>query len=161
HPGDRLRRRDPRAVPLRHDAAESRDRAARRRPPADPTDPVAAGNRGVRAVPAGRDPEVGRAVRLFGAAEGICGDRTPAPRPVFAGGAAVRGGVGPPARLAHGRLPPDAADREVSVPLTDALFVSGALFCLGLAGALLRRNAITIFLSIELMLNGANLALAG
>jgi len=39
--------------------------------------------------------------------------------------------------------------------------VAVALFSLGLAGALLRRNAITIFLSIELMLNGANLALAG
>ena len=49
----------------------------------------------------------------------------------------------------------------MSVPLTDVLVVSAALFCLGLAGALLRRNAITIFLSIELMLNGANLALAG
>ena len=49
----------------------------------------------------------------------------------------------------------------MSVPLTDVLFVSAALFSLGLAGALLRRNAITIFLSIELMLNGANLALAG
>jgi NADH:ubiquinone oxidoreductase subunit 11 or 4L (chain K) len=49
----------------------------------------------------------------------------------------------------------------MTVPLTDVLVVSAALFCLGLAGALLRRNAITIFLSIELMLNGANLALAG
>jgi NADH-quinone oxidoreductase subunit K len=49
----------------------------------------------------------------------------------------------------------------MNVPLTDVLFVSAALFSLGLAGALLRRNAITIFLSIELMLNGANLALAG
>ena len=49
----------------------------------------------------------------------------------------------------------------MNVPLTDVLFVSAALFSLGLAGALMRRNAITIFLSIELMLNGANLALAG
>jgi NADH-quinone oxidoreductase subunit K len=49
----------------------------------------------------------------------------------------------------------------VSVPLTDVLVVSVALFALGLAGALLRRNAITIFLSIELMLNAANLALVG
>jgi len=49
----------------------------------------------------------------------------------------------------------------MNVPLTDVLVVSAALFSLGLAGALLRRNAITIFLSIELMLNGANLALAG
>lgn len=49
----------------------------------------------------------------------------------------------------------------MSVPLTDVLVVSVALFALGLAGALLRRNAITIFLSIELMLNAANLALVG
>lgn len=47
------------------------------------------------------------------------------------------------------------------VPLTDVLIVSIALFSIGLAGALLRRNAITIFLSIELMLNAANLALVG
>ena len=49
----------------------------------------------------------------------------------------------------------------MSVPLTDVLVVSVALFSLGLAGALLRRNAITIFLSIELMLNAANLAIVG
>lgn len=49
----------------------------------------------------------------------------------------------------------------MNVPLTDVLTLSVALFCLGLAGALLRRNAITIFLSIELMLSSANLALAG
>jgi NADH-quinone oxidoreductase subunit K len=49
----------------------------------------------------------------------------------------------------------------VSVPLGDVLIVSVALFSLGLCGALLRRNAITIFLSIELMLNAANLAIVG
>jgi NADH-quinone oxidoreductase subunit K len=49
----------------------------------------------------------------------------------------------------------------VSVPLGDVLVVSVALFSLGLCGALLRRNAITIFLSIELMLNAANLAIVG
>jgi NADH-quinone oxidoreductase subunit K len=49
----------------------------------------------------------------------------------------------------------------VSVPLLDVLVVSVALFALGLSGALLRRNAITIFLSIELMLNAANLAIVG
>jgi NADH-quinone oxidoreductase subunit K len=47
------------------------------------------------------------------------------------------------------------------IPLTDVLLVSGGLFVIGLAGALLRRNAITIFLSIELMMNAANLALLG
>lgn len=49
----------------------------------------------------------------------------------------------------------------MSVPLSDVLIVSVTLFCLGLCGALLRRNAITIFLSIELMLNAANLAIVG
>ena len=47
-----------------------------------------------------------------------------------------------------------------SIPLSDVLLVSGALFSIGIAGALLRRNAIQIFLSIELMMNAANLALA-
>jgi NADH-quinone oxidoreductase subunit K len=47
------------------------------------------------------------------------------------------------------------------VPLGDVLLASGALFVIGLAGALLRRNAISIFLSIELMMNAANLAIIG
>ncbi len=37
------------------------------------------------------------------------------------------------------------------------LIFSAALFCVGLAGALIRRNAIIVLLSIELMLNAANL----
>ena len=48
-----------------------------------------------------------------------------------------------------------------SIPLGDVLLASAALFTIGLAGALLRRNAISIFLSIELMMNAANLALIG
>ena len=48
-----------------------------------------------------------------------------------------------------------------TIPLGDVLLASGALFAIGLTGALLRRNAITIFLSIELMMNAANLALLG
>ena len=48
-----------------------------------------------------------------------------------------------------------------TIPLSEVLIVSGALFCIGLCGALLRRNAIQIFLSIELMMNSANLALLG
>ncbi len=38
------------------------------------------------------------------------------------------------------------------------LLVSAALFGLGVVGVLLRRGAITILMSIELMLNAANLA---
>jgi len=47
------------------------------------------------------------------------------------------------------------------IPLIDVLLLSAALFSIGLTGALLRRNAITIFLSIELMMNAANLAVLG
>ena len=47
------------------------------------------------------------------------------------------------------------------IPLADVLVTSAALFAIGLAGALLRRTAIVIFLSIELMMNAANLALLG
>jgi NADH-quinone oxidoreductase subunit K len=36
--------------------------------------------------------------------------------------------------------------------------LSGVLFTLGVIGVLVRRNAIVIFMSIELMLNAANLA---
>lgn len=39
------------------------------------------------------------------------------------------------------------------------LALSGVLFVLGVLGVLVRRNAIVIFMSIELMLNSANLAL--
>lgn len=41
--------------------------------------------------------------------------------------------------------------------LTACLVVSSLLFAIGLAGALLRRNAIIVLISIELMLNAANI----
>ncbi|HZQ43707.1 MAG TPA: NADH-quinone oxidoreductase subunit NuoK [Acidobacteriaceae bacterium] len=37
------------------------------------------------------------------------------------------------------------------------LFVSAIIFAIGLAGALIRRNAILVLIGIELMLNAANL----
>ncbi|HJP19700.1 MAG TPA: NADH-quinone oxidoreductase subunit NuoK [Nitrospinota bacterium] len=43
------------------------------------------------------------------------------------------------------------------VPLTHYLLLSAILFSLGVAGVLLRRNVIMIFMSIELMLNSVNL----
>lgn len=46
-----------------------------------------------------------------------------------------------------------------AVPLNYFLTVSALLFGLGLYGALRRTNAITILMSIELMLNAANLNL--
>jgi len=45
------------------------------------------------------------------------------------------------------------------VTLGDYLVVSGLLFTIGFAGVLLRRNIIIIFMSLELMLNAANLSL--
>jgi len=45
----------------------------------------------------------------------------------------------------------------MSNPLAHYLIVSGALFAIGLAGALIRRNAILVLIGIELMLNAANL----
>jgi NADH-quinone oxidoreductase subunit K len=47
----------------------------------------------------------------------------------------------------------------VSVPVSWYLMLSALLFAIGSAGALTRRNGISIFLSIELMLNAGNLAL--
>ncbi len=43
------------------------------------------------------------------------------------------------------------------VPLSWYLILSAILFCLGVMGFLLKRNIITIFMSIELMLNAVNL----
>jgi NADH-quinone oxidoreductase subunit K len=43
------------------------------------------------------------------------------------------------------------------IPLSHYLIVSAVLFALGTAGVFLRRNLITILLSIEIMLNAVNL----
>src|SRR5258708_23715053 len=47
----------------------------------------------------------------------------------------------------------------MNVGLEHYLFVSGLLFCLGLLGVIMRRNLLVIYMSLELMLNAANLAL--
>jgi len=44
------------------------------------------------------------------------------------------------------------------IPISWFLTLSAVLFVLGVAGFLFRRNIITIFMSIELMLNGVNLS---
>jgi len=44
------------------------------------------------------------------------------------------------------------------VPASYYLVLSAILFTLGVAGFLLRRNIITVFMSIELMLNAVNLS---
>jgi NADH-quinone oxidoreductase subunit K len=45
------------------------------------------------------------------------------------------------------------------VPLSYYILLSGILFSIGVWGFLVRRNVIVIFMSVELMLNAANLAL--
>jgi len=44
------------------------------------------------------------------------------------------------------------------IPLSWLIALSAILFVIGVVGVLVRRNAIVIFMSIELMLNAANLA---
>jgi NADH-quinone oxidoreductase subunit K len=44
------------------------------------------------------------------------------------------------------------------VPTTYYIILSAVLFAIGVAGVLIRRNAILIFMAVELMLNSANLA---
>jgi NADH-quinone oxidoreductase subunit K len=43
--------------------------------------------------------------------------------------------------------------------LNDYLLVSGILFAIGLAGVVIRRNIIIVFMCLELMLSAANLTL--
>ena len=43
------------------------------------------------------------------------------------------------------------------IPIGWTLALSAVLFCIGVVGVLVRRNALVIFMSIEIMLNAANL----
>jgi len=45
----------------------------------------------------------------------------------------------------------------MTTPIQFYLLLSALLFCIGLGGALTRRNAIIVLVGIELMLNAANL----
>lgn len=47
---------------------------------------------------------------------------------------------------------------DTMLPLTYYLVISAILFALGVLGVLIRRNPLIIFMSVELMLNAANLA---
>lgn len=44
------------------------------------------------------------------------------------------------------------------IPISYYLILSAVLFLIGTTGVLIRRNAIIVLMSIELMLNGANLS---
>jgi len=46
-----------------------------------------------------------------------------------------------------------------TVPLNHYILLSAIIFAIGVIGVLIRRNAIVIFMSIELMLNAVNLLL--
>ncbi len=48
----------------------------------------------------------------------------------------------------------------MNIALSDYLLVSAALFAIGLAGVVMRRNTLVIYMSLEMMLNASNLALA-
>lgn len=45
----------------------------------------------------------------------------------------------------------------IGIPIQWYIYVSVILFCIGVLGVLFRRNAIVIFMSVELMLNAVNL----
>jgi NADH-quinone oxidoreductase subunit K len=44
------------------------------------------------------------------------------------------------------------------VPIEASLYLSAVLFAIGAAGVIIRRNAIILFMCVELMLNAVNLA---
>ena len=46
----------------------------------------------------------------------------------------------------------------MSTPIAYFLVVSAALFTIGTVGVMVRKNALVIFMSVELQLNGVNLA---
>ena len=47
----------------------------------------------------------------------------------------------------------------MTIPIEYYLVLSAFMFVVGIAGVLTRRNAIVVFMSVELMLNSANLTL--
>ena len=52
----------------------------------------------------------------------------------------------------------DLPSIPAGVPLSWYLLLSAILFVIGVSGFILRRNIITVFMSIELMLNAVNLS---
>lgn len=54
----------------------------------------------------------------------------------------------------------DITNTIQAVPLNHYVLLSAVIFTIGVIGVLIRRNAIIIFMSIELMLNAVNLLLA-
>ncbi|TAE13220.1 MAG: NADH-quinone oxidoreductase subunit NuoK [Bacteroidetes bacterium] len=44
-----------------------------------------------------------------------------------------------------------------NIPLNYYIFFASALFCIGVVGVLTRRNALIVFMSVEIMLNAVNM----
>src|SRR5690606_20318442 len=65
----------------------------------------------------------------------------------------------PAGARAHRRGSPKQGDRALMPGPEHYLALSALLFVIGAVGVLIRRNAIVLFMCIELMLNAANLAL--
>jgi NADH-quinone oxidoreductase subunit K len=55
---------------------------------------------------------------------------------------------------------PDIVNNMQVIPLDYYIIFCSALFAIGVIGVLVKRNALVMFMSIELMLNSANLLLA-
>ena len=55
-------------------------------------------------------------------------------------------------------MPFPLPDLPTTVPTEAYLVLSAVLFAIGAIGVLIRKNALTIFMSIELMLNAVNLS---
>ena len=76
--------------------------------------------------------------------------------------AALRSDLGPDSDRDSRRHRPGAKGNGLmmtaGVPISWFLILSAVLFALGVAGFLFRRNIITVFMSIELMLNAVNLS---
>jgi NADH-quinone oxidoreductase subunit K len=51
------------------------------------------------------------------------------------------------------------SDTIQAIPLNHYILLSAIIFSIGVIGVLIRRNAIVIFMSVELMLNSVNLLL--
>ena len=71
--------------------------------------------------------------------------------------AVLRLALRPGGRFGRGAEPPSECPRMV--PESWYVALSAVLFSMGVLGVLIRRNPLVIFMSIELMLNAANLAL--
>jgi NADH-quinone oxidoreductase subunit K len=54
----------------------------------------------------------------------------------------------------------NVANAIQTIPLNSYILLSTVIFSIGVIGVLIRRNAIVIFMSVELMLNAVNLLLA-